>query len=194
MGQPHSRAALATSIACQLPGARKAPTSHCHVAGSPQNLKAWSGQSTEVGVTAMGPALWKQTRPLHRPPPRCPASSTFSTGTSFWNRALLLPGFQLQAPAGLLSSLTAWGLPESGCPSPLNQHVALCGQRPRQTTTRWGPSCRHFTSATTVAASAQAARQDHAPSLLPGTRGRAATSGGAEPVSTSAWDSGDLFG
>lgn len=56
-GQSHPRVALATSMACQLPGARKAPTSRCHVAGSPQNLKAWSGQSTEVGVTAMGPAL-----------------------------------------------------------------------------------------------------------------------------------------
>lgn len=71
-GQSHPRAPLATSMACQLPGARKAPASCCHVTGSPQDLRAWSGQSTEVGVKAMHPALWKQTRPLHRPPPTLP--------------------------------------------------------------------------------------------------------------------------
>lgn len=40
-------------------------------------------------------------------PPHSPAPSTLCTGTSFWNRALLFPGIQPQAPAGLLSSLTA---------------------------------------------------------------------------------------
>lgn len=34
----------------------------------------------------------------------------------------------------------------------------------------------------------------YAPSLLPGTRGRATTSAGAGPASTSAWDSGGLSG
>lgn len=152
------------------PRSQEAPTSRCHVAGSPQDLRAQSGQSTEAGVTSNGPSFVETDMPTpqttpHAAPPQSPSARAPLSGTELFS-------FQVSSPRHLqvCSDPPQPEGPMSGRPSPLNQHVALCGQQPRRTPAGEGPSCRRFTSATTVAASAQAAWQATLPpsSLGPG--------------------------
>lgn len=84
-GQSHPRVALATSMACQLPGARKAPTSRCHVWFPPEpesmerSVHRGGGHSdgpSFVETDTPTPQTTPHAAPPHPPSTRAPLSGT----------------------------------------------------------------------------------------------------------------------